>query len=230
MRVFAISDLHLSSEGKTMDVFGEHWRDHFSKIKSDWLKNVSADDAVVIAGDISWAMKLDEAASDLKEICSLPGKKVMIKGNHDFWHSSLSKTRALLYNETYFLQNDAVEIGDFVFAGSRGWKQPSDADFSDADKKIYDHEILRLKMSLEKVCSEKRLIGIMHYPPFSAGRQETEFTRLFCGSGAEAVVYGHIHGKALRSPDFADFSIGGTRFIETSCDHLDFRLKLIAEG
>lgn len=230
MKVFAISDLHLSAEqGKTMDMFGTHWVGHFDKIKQDWHEKVSQDDIVLICGDISWGMKLSEARGDLSDICSLPGNKIMIKGNHDFWHSSLSKTRAVLFNNTYFIQNDAVTIGNFAFAGSRGWKQRTDSDFGAEDEKIYHHETARLAMSIGRLEQKKRLIGMMHYPPFSAGRGETEFTKAFCEAGAEAVVYGHVHGKALHSPDYGDFSIGSTVFIETSCDYLGFRLRLIAE-
>lgn len=230
MKVFAISDLHLSAEqGKTMDMFGRHWIGHFDKIKRDWSEKVSEEDAVLICGDISWGMKLKEAEKDLAEICGLPGKKIMIKGNHDFWHSSLSRTRAVLFNNTYFIQNDAVTLGGFTFAGSRGWKQKTDSDFCEEDEKIYRHEELRLEMSLKKRSVEKRLIGMMHFPPFSAGRGETNFTAAFCEAGAEAVVYGHVHGRALRSSDYEDFNIGDTAFIETSCDYLDFKLRLVAE-
>ena len=231
MKVYAISDLHLCAEqGKTMDMFGEHWVGHFDKIKKDWHDKVRSDDVVLISGDISWGMKLSEAAGDLKQICELPGIKIMIKGNHDFWHGSLSKTRSVLFNNTYFLQNDSVEVGEFVFAGSRGWKQRTDSDFTEDDEKIYHHEIARLSLSLKTVPEGKRFIGMMHYPPFDAGRKESEFTRAFLEAGAETVVYGHVHGRALHSPDYEDFVIGNTRFIETSCDYLGFKLRLIAQG
>ena len=185
---------------------------------------------VLIAGDISWAMHFEDAVLDLKAVCDLPGKKVMIKGNHDFWHNSLAKTRALLGERAYFLQNDALQIGEFVFAGTRGWKQRTDADFTAADERIYAREVERLKLSLMHVRGG-RLIGMMHYPPFLAGRTESAFTRLFAQHGAEAVVYGHVHGKALRTGDYTDVVIGGAvTYMLTSCDYLDFKLRLIAQS
>lgn len=230
MKVYAISDLHLCAEqGKTMDMFGQQWIGHFEKIKKDWYEKVKPDDVVLICGDISWGMKLSEAIGDLNSICELPGTKIMIKGNHDFWHGSLSKTRGILFNNTFFVQNDSVTVGNFVFAGSRGWKQRTDSDFMEEDRKIYHHEMARLSLSLESVDKSKRFIGMMHYPPFDAGRKRSDFTDAFITAGAETVVYGHVHGRALNSPDYEDFDIDNTTFIETSCDYLGFKLRLIAE-
>lgn len=226
MKIYAIADLHLStSTQKPMDVFG--WGDHWSKIKSDWLSKVESEDVVLIAGDISWAMTLEEVESDLLEVCSLPGHKIMIKGNHDFWHSSLSRTRAMLFNNTYFLQNDFVQIGDFVFAGTRGWKKPEDSDFTEHDQKIYNRELMRLDMSLQQAhATGKRLIGLMHYCPMNL-RCATEFTDIFSKYNTQHVVYGHIHGKPPGCEEYSSAEIDGVTYSLTSCDYLNFELKLI---
>ena len=130
MNVYAISDLHLSTNSdKPMDVFGQNWEGHFEKIKSDWLFKVKDDDIVLIAGDLSWAMKLDDGIADLKELASLPGKKVFIRGNHDFWWNGISKLRDRAPNDSFiFLQTDSVKIGNFVIVGSRGWSCPGSPD------------------------------------------------------------------------------------------------------
>ena len=231
MKVFAISDLHLSQHTpKAMDIFGEHWKNHFEKIAENWRERVSEEDYVLIAGDLSWAMHLEEAKPDLEAICALPGHKILIKGNHDFWHGSLQKTRSLLTDNTCFLQNDFVETEEFVFAGSRGWKPRTDADFTEQDEKIYIREAERLKLSMGKIPKGKRLIGMMHYPPFGSDRKPTEFTELFRDFGAEAVVYGHIHGRATRSGEYADLELDGVNYYLTSCDALRFTLREIAES
>lgn len=231
MNVYAISDLHLSHHmPKAMDIFGEQWKNHFEKISASWKALVKEEDYVLVAGDLSWAMRLEEAKPDLEAICALPGHKILIKGNHDFWHGSLQKTKALLTNNTFFLQNEFIETDEFVFAGARGWKPRTDADFSEQDEKIYLREAERLRLSLEKAPKDKRLIGMMHYPPFGTDRKPTEFTELFRQYGAEAVVYGHIHGRAAQSGEYADITMDGVTYMLTSCDALHFQVREIAQG
>ena len=125
MNIYAIGDLHLSGASpKPMDIFGDHWADHWVKIKENWHSLVKADDIVLIPGDLSWAMRPEEAATDISEICALPGRKVLIKGNHDYWWGSIVKVRSMLTNYTYALQNDSIVFDDFVIAGTRGWDMP----------------------------------------------------------------------------------------------------------
>lgn len=230
MNIFAVSDLHMSTgiPNKEMDIFGAHWQGHFEKIRLSWLANVDEQDIVIVAGDLSWGINYDEADPDLEKICALPGKKVLIRGNHDFWHASLTKTRSKLTNNTWFLQNDAVQIGDYTFAGARGWRQRTDPKFTAEDEKIYLREIERLKMSLntaKKLGGE--IIGIMHYPPFAAGKTETEFTKLFSEAGVKTVVFGHIHGNAELFSEYTDCEIDGTKYILTSCDYQNFKIAKI---
>lgn len=227
MSIFAISDTHLSSaKPKPMEIFGQNWKDHWLKITEDWLKNVSDDDTVLIAGDISWAMNEQDAKPDLDMICSLPGKKVMIKGNHDYWHSSLTKTRAMLFNNTFFLQNDCFEGEDFAVAGTRGWLGKDEKEFSQNDLKIYNRELKRLELSIDAAKKTgKPIIGMMHYPPYEGVKKSSEFTELFRECGAMIVVYGHIHGEVFKHFDYSDSYIDGVKYVLTSCDYLDFKLK-----
>lgn len=125
MRIFALSDLHFSFAcDKPMDLFGGQWENHAVRCIQNWKEMVTEDDVVLVAGDISWAMSLNDAKADLDAIGALPGRKVLIKGNHDYWHGSLAKTRAILHPSITFLQNDAIRIGEYTFFGSRGWKRP----------------------------------------------------------------------------------------------------------
>ena len=226
MKLFAISDLHLSLfKSKEMDVFGKNWKNHWGQITKDWNERVSDEDVVLICGDISWAMHYREAKPDLDAICSMPGYKLMLRGNHDYWHSSLTKTRAMLSNKADFIQNNAIRLGDYVFAGTRGWKQWEDG-FSDEDKKIYTREVSRMKLSLESAAKlGGRLIVLTHYPPFDANKNETDMTRAIAEYSPERVVYGHVHGHAFKHNDFSDFKMNGATYSLTSCDYLNFRLR-----
>lgn len=229
MKVWAISDLHLSlAQPKEMDIFGEHWENHWEKIQMEWRANVGEDDLTLVAGDLSWAMTYDAAKCDLQAILGMPGQKVLIKGNHDYWHGSLARTRALLDEKTFFLQNDCFCLGEFAVAGARGWKQRSDADFTQQDEKIYARELLRLEASL-KAAKRKggRLLGMMHYPPFEAAKKPSAMTELFAAYGVEKVVYGHIHGRPGQLGAFRDFMLEGVEYMLTSCDFLDFAPRRI---
>ncbi len=231
MSIYAIADLHLSTAlEKPMDIFGSHWKNHWETIKKDWLEKVTKDDIVVVAGDLSWAMNYTSARPDLDAICALPGKKILIKGNHDYWHGSLAKTRALLHNDTYFLQNDARRIGGYVFAGARGWKQHGDESFTPEDEKIYAREVGRLSLSLRAASRERgEIIGVAHFPPFTQSMRESEFTRLYARYGVKTVIYGHLHGPQIKKAEYDDVVIGGIRYVLTSCDYLGFSLARIRE-
>ncbi len=230
MNVYAISDLHLSTTSeKPMDIFGNNWEGHFEKIKSDWLATVKEEDIVLIAGDVSWAMKMEDALLDLRLLASLPGKKVFIRGNHDYWWNGITKLRDSAPNESfYFLQTDAVKIGKFVIVGSRGWTCPGSSDYTEQDQKLYLREGERFRLALldgEKLYEEgdKKLVMI-HYPPFNLKQEDTLFTRQFEKCGVEKVVFGHIHGAAyfpLKTEK------NGVEYILSSCDKLHFKLVKI---
>lgn len=229
MKVFAIGDLHLSGKNpKPMEIFGDNWAGHFEKIATDWQTRVSDEDLVLICGDISWAMKFEDAIEDLNNICSLNGNKLLLRGNHDYWWSSVSRLRGVLFNNTYVLQNDCAVFGDIAVAGTRGWTVPGEnRDLSPEDKKIYLREVERLKLSLsDKKNNGKKLIGIMHFPPFNEKKQDSEFTKLFSEAGVTDVVYGHLHGEWIKHTAPV-ITKGNVNYHITSCDYLNFKLKQI---
>jgi len=198
MGIFVISDLHLSfseNVGKPMDIFGGEWVGHTEKLKYYWESSVKEEDTVIIAGDTSWALKMEDAIADLNWISELPGKKVFVKGNHDLWWSSLKKLNSLGGN-MHFIQNDFYEAEGYAICGSRGWVCPGDADYSSHDEKIYSRELLRLRMSLTaaKKAGFSKIIGAMHFPPTNDKLTESGFTDLFAEFQAAFVFYGHLHG------------------------------------
>ena len=230
MNIYAISDLHLSfSSDKPMSVFGAGWENHFEKIKKDWLEKVTPDDIVLIAGDISWAMKLSDAETDLKAIATLPGRKVLIRGNHDFWWSGIGKVRqSAPDNSFYFLNIDACKIDDFVFVGSRGWACPGSPDYSEQDKKLYLREAERFKLAFAEAENLKKdgdkVIALIHYPPFTQKKEDTLFSQLFEEKKVDKVVFGHIHGNT-----FFPFKTekNGVEYLLTSCDKTEFKLTKV---
>ena len=229
MRIFAIGDLHLSiSSDKPMDVFGSNWDNHSQRVAQAWKDAVEPNDLVLIPGDISWAMQLKDAEADIRFIGDLPGRKVIMRGNHDYWWNSVSKVRSILPKDMWALQNDAVELENVVIAGSRGWMCPGSAGFDgEEDKRIYEREVLRLELSLSKAEKGKPVIGMLHYPPFNERRQPSGFTELFEKYGVKTVVYGHLHGKSCRNAFEGERN--GVEYILCSADHLEFNPKLIAE-
>ena len=230
MKIFAISDLHISTNtNKPMDVFGGNWVGYLEKIYADWESKVSDDDLVLIAGDISWAMSIDDAVKDISTFAALKGKKIIIKGNHDYWWSGIGKVRDSLPESVYALQNDSVKIGDVVICGSRGWTVPGAPDFTEQDMKLYKRETERLKLSLSsaKKLAEngEKIIAMIHYPPFNVRRESSAYTDIFEEFGVDSVIYGHIHGKDVRADKF--LIKNGIKYYLTSCDLVDNKLTEI---
>lgn len=230
MDLYCISDLHLSlSSDKPMDVFGDNWIGHFEKISAYFKENITDDDVVLIAGDTSWGMSVDEALPDLKAIDALPGRKYVIRGNHDYWWSSYAKISSLGLKTITFIQNNAFRYDGFVFCGTRGWTVPEDKT-SDDDKKIFDREVIRLKLTLDaakKISLDgDEIILMMHYPPFNSMIEDSAFTDIIGSYGVSKVIYGHLHGKNARFAPVVDKR--GIKYYLTSCDFLNFTpLKLI---
>lgn len=223
--IYAIGDLHLPGGlDKSMHIFGDHWEGHFDKIAADWAQRVGDQDIVLIPGDISWAMRLDEALTDLQAIGRLAGRKIIIRGNHDYWWGGISALRAVLPPYMYALQNDAVQLQGVVFCGSRGWVQPASADDNE-NRKIYARELLRMELSLQqgrKLSDSARLVVLTHYPPCDETGRQTPFTQLFDRYGASDVVYGHLHGAAC-AYGFQGL-IHDVHYHLCSCDALGFQL------
>ena len=235
MKIFAISDLHLSlMVEKPMDVFGGEWENYTEKIKENWQKTVGEDDIVLIAGDISWAMKLEETKADLDFIDKLNGTKIIIKGNHEYWWKSISAVRDVLPKSILALQNDSVKIGNYVFAGTRGWvikESDNDPNFTEQDQKIYDRESIRLRLTLESTRRHKtdgdKVICLMHFPPFNSKREDSAFTKTLEEFNVDAVVYGHLHKAAGRYDK--KYIKNNVPYHLTSCDLIGMVPVLICE-
>lgn len=222
MGLYAISDLHLALSGeKPMHVFGEQWYRHDEKIKNNWLLKIKEEDTVLIAGDISWSIKMEEGLKELEWIHELPGKKIFIKGNHDYWWQGISKLNAL-YKDMNFIQNNFFTYEDYAICGTRGWTCPGGEHFNSHDKKIYDREIIRLKLSLDAAVKEgyKKLIVMVHYPPTNEKFSETEFTKIFKEYKVEKVLYGHLHGPSFNN--ILEGNIDDVEYMLTSVDYIDF--------
>lgn len=227
MKVFAISDLHLSfSCAKPMDIFGEKWEGYLDKIKKDWEEKVSDDDVVLICGDISWAMKFEDGISDVNFLSSLKGKKILIRGNHDYWWQGITRIRESLPDGVYALQNDSVKIGNVVFCGSRGWAVEGSPDFDEHDRHIYKREAERFKLAInsaKKLMEDgDKLICLIHYPPFNVRKESSLFTELFENNKVDKVVYGHLHGKGV--VPYYRININGVEYVLSSCDMVDNKL------
>ena len=231
MLVYSISDLHLSGEDpKPMNVFGPQWDNHFERIRDDWTEKVTEDDLVLLPGDLSWAMKLEDALGDISSVASLPGKKVIIRGNHDYWWSSISRVREALPKGMYALQNDALSFGGVTLCGTRGWILPCET-WDREDERIYRRELMRLEMSLDRARSlakDKSVVCMLHYPPLSEANPDTEVTALLERYGVSHTVYGHLHGAALKGAFRGEHN--GIWYHQVSCDGTGFKLNLICEA
>lgn len=226
MAVWAISDLHLPARQKPMDIFGPHWANHFERIRADWLERVQAEDVVLLPGDLTWAMHLEEAQEDLEQIGALPGKKLLLRGNHDYWWSSIGRVRRMLPEGSFALQNDSILLNGRLFAGSRGWVIPAEPDGDSDDARIYRRERQRLEMSLKHArarSEDASLTVMMHYPPRSEGN--AGFADIFAAYGVEDVVYGHLHGAGLAGAISGE--VDGIIYHQVSCDGLGFKLAKI---
>jgi len=225
--IFGIGDLHFDNTGeKPMDIFGDNWLNHEEQIIESWEAIVGENDLVLLVGDISWALRLEDAYEDLKKIDRLPGKKIMIKGNHDYWWSGLKKMNDLGLKTIDFIQNNSFIYDDVAIVGTRGWSS-IDSDKSDIqDKKIFERELNRLELSLLSVKDEiKKKIVMLHYPPFNIDYTPNEFVELMKKFNVDICVYGHLHAEGHKY--VMEGIIEEIEFHCISSDFIDFVLKKI---
>ena len=235
MKIYAIGDVHLSLDSrieKPMDVFGPKWANHAERLKENWIEVVRPEDVVVVCGDISWGLRLEEAMADLMFLNDLPGHKVLTKGNHDLWWNSVSKLNAISEDMT-FLQNTAymVEAGrKIAIAGTRGWICPGTDGFDEHDKKIYERELIRLRFSLQDAKSKgaDEIIAAIHYPPSNDKFQESGFTDLMEEFGVKTCVYGHLHGREAFKNGYKGVW-NGVEYKLVSLDYVEAKPVLIYE-
>ncbi|HBM81842.1 MAG TPA: serine/threonine protein phosphatase [Clostridiaceae bacterium] len=228
MSIFAVSDLHLSGVNpKPMDIFGQKWQNHWDKIKNAWQNSVKKDDTVLIPGDISWAMSLKDAMYDINDISKMPGKKIFLRGNHDYWWASPAKLKRTLPENIDIIQNNNIELDDYYICGTRGWILPGDERFKTEDEKIYKREIIRLKLSFSSIPANpaKAVIVMMHFPPVNEKREASEFIDIMKEHKTSICVYGHLHNANRET--VVEGLYEGIRFHLVSCDYLDFKLKKI---
>lgn len=222
MSIYAISDLHLPlGVDKPMEIFGSYWENYTERIYENWRKTVKEGDCVLIPGDVSWATYLEHTIKDFEFIHSLPGKKIISRGNHDYWWTTAAKLEKFRQEEGLsdfvFLHNNATYEEGYAICVARGWKSPFDKGFTPDDKKIYERELIRLRLSLEegKKLSDK-IIVMMHYPP------DVGFNDLIEEYGVKKCVYCHLHGA------FAwEKQLPLDNYFLVSADYLQFEPKLI---
>ena len=261
MRLFALSDPHLAFgvPGRTMDRFGPEWKNHPEKIAAHWRATVGPRDVVAVPGDISWGKKLPVVMPDLEWLHDLPGIKVILRGNHDFWWPTNAILERELPPSLRFVHNNHVTVGPYTFFGSRLWdtteyslvdliawdpmKGPVPAAnglMAGVDEKkqeeIYEHELQRLKMSLTGLPPRSGTgeggvrIALTHYPPLDHLLTPSRVSRLFAEVGARHVIFGHLHAVKPEWKGRAFGTLGETTYHLTSCDYLDFKPKLICEA
>ena len=225
MSLFAIADTHLSfGTDKPMDSF-PGWNDYVDRIEKNWNKIVTDDDTVVIAGDISWAMNFDELKADFDFIERLNGKKIILKGNHDYWWNTLKKMNDFIESQRYktisILFNNSYDIDGVSVCGSRGWLFDVD---DEHDEKVLNREVGRLRLSLESAVNDE-IIVFLHYPPITTDTKCDDILNLLKEYGIKKCYYGHLHGIAAKKA--IDDVVDGIEFRLISCDRLGFVPKLI---
>ena len=234
MAIYAIADLHLSfSEDKPMDIFGDNWENHEQKIKEDWTKKVTDKDLVVLPGDFSWAMNIEDTYLDFKYLNELPGKKLLLKGNHDYWWTTLKKMRAYLeendFNTIDFIYNNSYCYENYIITGTRGWSLND----LEGNGKILNRELGRLELSLQegitKFGTDKEILVFMHYPPITnsaiLNNLELKFVNVMKKYNVKRCMYGHLHSRSHK--DAIEGVVDGIQFNLVSGDYLDFKLMKI---
>lgn len=230
MSLFVIGDLHLSfSVDKPMDIFGNNWENHAEKIKNNWIEKVHPEDTVILPGDFSWATYLEESKEDFEFLNSLPGKKILSKGNHDYWWTTLTQMRKFLKENNIenvdFLYNNAFEVEGKVLVGARGWVNLYK---EDDNYKILKRENDRLKLSIafanKEFDNSLEKIAFIHYPPFykESVPEEIDFIKTLKDNNIKRCFYGHLHGPSHK--DAFEGMLEGIEFKLISSDFLDFNL------
>ena len=227
MSIFALSDLHLSlSTDKSMEVF-YGWENYTERIKANWKRLIKNEDTVVISGDVSWGISLEEALEDFKFINDLPGKKIIIKGNHDFWWTTMKKMQEFLrencFDSIEILHNNSVAVGEYAVCGTRGWVYDGSGE---KDEKVISRECARLETSIKDALTKNLMpIVFLHYPPFYNGYQTEGIIEVLRRYGINQIYYGHIHGNGM---NFAPKDFEEIKMRLISCDCVDFTPVFIA--
>ena len=236
MSIYVMGDLHLPfGVEKPMDIFGDGWQGYTDKIKEDWNKKVKKEDTVILAGDFSWATYLEDTYKDFEYLCALPGNKIMLKGHHDYWWTTVTSMKKYLEENNFenidFLYNNSFLIEEKIIVGTRGWALLD----TENSRKMVKREAGRLELSLKdaikKYGEEKEIICIMHYPPILASCMKniytynSEFLDIMKKYNVSKCYYGHLHGASHK--DAIEGNIEGIDFKLISGDYLKFKLEKI---
>lgn len=228
MALFAISDLHLSfGTNKPMDIFGVEWEGYIEKIKENWWKMITEKDWVLIPGDISWATYLEDTREDFDFLNSLPGTKVILKGNHDYWWGTVTKMRKFFeangFDTIKILHNNCYIYDEWAICGTRGWSNCDKGSADENNSKIFAREVNRLKLSLQEAKKNKikKIIVGLHFPPFDYKNPESEFIRVMREYNVEICIYGHLHSSAFNIAK--EGYIDGIYYKLVSSDYLNFK-------
>ena len=229
MGLFAIADLHFSfSADKPMDIFGENWKNHSERIIENWRAVVGAGDTVLLPGDLSWGMRMEDAAADLDVIYGLPGRKILLGGNHDYWWTTATKLNRFCAEKEIktleILHNNCVFYGDYAICGTRGWFLEEDQKPHNA--KVLAREVGRLEMSLQ-AAGEKPILCFLHYPPLYQGYECPEILEVLKKYDVRQCCYGHLHGPTIRRR--LEGKRGDIEYSLISADYLGFIPKKICE-
>lgn len=228
--IWVIGDLHFDfTKSKAMDIFGENWKNHEDKIIASWKELVNEEDLVIVVGDISWALKIEDSLVDLERIDKLPGKKCFIKGNHDYWWETKAKLEKLNLTTIHFLYNDSYKYKNYIISGTRGWMSRDYENFTEDDEKIYKRELNRLENSLKYFSNEIGSVRIcaIHYPPFNFKKEANDFLYLMKKYNVKYCIYGHLHGEGhsyVTEGRYLDIDV---RCV--SSDYVDFRLQKLCD-
>ncbi|MCX7715366.1 MAG: metallophosphoesterase [Clostridia bacterium] len=227
MSLYAISDLHLPlGVNKPMDIFGDSWRDYVERLEANWKMLIKENDYVVLPGDFSWAMYLEESMRDFEFINRLNGIKILLKGNHDYWWTTMNKLNTFIkeksFKNIHFLHNNSYLYKDIAICGTRGWLYPDTGAASDEDEKIYAREAGRLEVSIQSALQSNpaEIIVFMHYPPISKSYMETPLTRIMQKYNVKRCIYGHLHAAAQKHA--VEGMQGGIEYSLVSCDYRQF--------
>jgi predicted phosphohydrolase len=235
MSIWAIADIHASRRdpvtglpSKPMDIFGPSWENHLTRLHQAWEQSVEHDDTIIIAGDIDWALHLEEAEETLSWLASLPGHKILLRGNHDYWWSSktTNRVRRSLPPSLEILHNNAFQAEGFNICGTKGSPVPGAIDWTDQDAKLLNREQQRLQLSLDARRAALPTIVALHFPPFYGNQGTSPFRIMLEAAEVVSVVYGHLHGAAAASGP--DGCLGGIAYQLVAGDAVDFHPVLLA--
>lgn len=234
MSIYAIADLHLSFlHNKPMNIFGDNWDNHAEKIKYNWIEKVKNEDYVILLGDFSWEMHLEDTKLDFGYLDSLPGKKILLKGNHDYWWTTVAKMNNFIKENEFtnidFLYNNSYLVENKIIVGTRGWNILD----TESNSKMIKRENVRLEISIQdginKFGKDKEIIAFLHYPPISKNSiecgEKTEFVKTLEKYNISKCYYGHLHGRAHK--DAVEGKIQGIEYKLISADYINFNLLKI---